>query len=114
MNKDEATEDRTGSARAEGEGKETALEEEDPDSRIMALYGDRDGMTPVSGLYFKTLNNSVMDLNPAALRQSNADIINDSILRNRAAGVNESTFSVGADIMAVMRPKNGVKIRRDK
>jgi len=76
------------------------------------LLGERDGMTPFSRAYFKTLNNSVMHLNPAAIRQS-GDIMNDSI-RNRAAGLNESTFSVGADIMAVMRPKNGVKIRKDK
>ena len=38
----------------------------------------------------------------------------DGSAKNNVAGLNESTFSVGQDVMTVMKPKNGVKIKRDR
>ena len=51
-------------------------------------------------------------MNQETIRQS-GDLMDNSA-KNKAAGLNESTFSVGQDVMTVMKPENGVKIKKDR
>ena len=38
----------------------------------------------------------------------------DPNIKSGRGGLNESIFSAASDVMAVMRPKNGVKIRKNQ
>lgn len=73
--------------------------------------GERDGMTPFSRAYFNTINDNVITHSPEAIRRKELELV-DPTLKNGIAGLNESTFSVGTDVMSIMQPKNGVKIMK--
>ena len=47
------------------------------------------------------------------IRRKEADLL-DNHVKGAAAGLNESIFSAASDVMQAMRPKNGVKIRKNK